>query len=125
MTFRSSDYPESDVAEVADRNLAISFARELANIHQRDALQIDPQHWDNLDQSLKSMYTEAARLALHWCSLDWRAAARHSAENAADLCLAVGDHASDKLAARVISAYIYTLIGDTLTDGQRRRLFRE
>ena len=125
MTFRSSDYPQSDAAEVVDRNQAISLARELAIIHQRDVLQIDPAHWDNLDQSLKALYTESARLALHWCSLDWRHAARNSAEDTADLCLQVGDHASDKLASRLINAYFYTLIGDTLTDAQRRRLFRD
>ena len=125
MTFRSRDYPQSDAAEVVDRNQAIDLARELAIIHQRDVLQIDPQHWNNLDQSLKALYTESARLALHWCSLDWRQAARNSAEDTADLCLQVGDHASDKLAGRVTNSYFYTLIGDTLTDAQRRRLFGE
>lgn len=121
--FDRSDYPDSKVAEIADRNLSIRLAETIAVIHQRDVLHIHAVHLEYLDPTLRRLYSEAARLALHWCGEHWRQAARDSAADVADISLAGGDPATDRHAERIVNAFLYTLIGDTLTEPQRRRLF--
>jgi hypothetical protein len=123
VTFARGDYPKSDIAEVVDRNLAIRVAEHLSMIHQRDCLQVSPREFKYLDPATRALYTEAARLALHWCGAHWRLAARESAADVADISLAVGDQAADRHAERIVNAFVYTLIGDTLSEPQRRRLF--
>ena len=134
-TLTKDDFPEAfrsncENIEAADELVTLALAEHLATVLQRDILQagrIAPLH--TLAPHEQERLKIAAKIAVHFLRPGWERRAYHAAEESQLMLDELNRKGVSRDAAgrsrSIITSFLLTLRGDTLTDDERVTLLRE
>lgn len=135
-TLTKDDFPEAfrsncENIEAADELVTLGLAEHLATVLQRDILQagrIAPLH--TLAPHEQDRLKIAAKIAVHLLRPGWERRAYHAAEESQLMLDELNRKAPVSMDAagrsrNIITSFLLTLRGDTLTDDERVTLLRE